>query len=848
MFFGGEFYYPLLKFKSIVENVMKVIKPTYEELEQKVKELTEENKKRDEGKKHLPINENNYRTLIEYLPQKIFFKNTNSLYVYCNENYARDLKIKTDGIAGKTDYDFFPRKLADKYTADDKRILELGKTEEIEEHYIQNGEKRYVKTVKTPVKDERGIPIGVLGIFWDITEHKQMEEDLITYRDHLEFLVCERTAELTKINELLQQEIIKRKQAETKLREREERFREVFENIGSGIAIYEPINNGEDFVFKDINSAGVRIGGIPLEEHIGKNLLAVYPGTQDIGLFDVFQQVWRTGIPKRQSATYYHDDRIGFWLETYICKLSNGEVMTVYDDVTERHLAEAKLQQSEELFREVFENIGSGIAIYEAINNGKDFVYKKVNPAGARTVGMPRENYIGRRLFELYPEGKWFYDMLYEVWHTGIAQPQPAGLYHDERINFWIEGFLFKLATGEVVHVFQDITERKQAEEETRRLGALLQEKNERLLALINSMNDEVWFIDTQRRYTLLNQLVCQRFGLVSGEPVDEKKLAANLKIYRPDGSIRTADESPAFRALQGEVIENLEEIIRIPATGELRYRQVNSTPVKDSSGNIIGSVSIVRDITTLKRTEKALIESESRVRKLNQHILNMLMVVAHDLRSPLVSLAATLKLLMRGVYGQMDPSVKNTAIDLHCRIENLLGVAEECLGKVSGVTGEIDFTKKMLDLREDIIDPVLEELSGEMEKQNILIDNRLGAIPAKRIPIKADKVWLKIVFRNLFSNAIKYGGKGCEIAFGFEDCGSYYKLNVYNNGAPVPEDSRNRLFDKFYRNEMDPGLPSQGMGLGLYLTKQIIQQHGGEIWYEPKERGSNFVLTLPHD
>ena len=86
-----------------------------------------------------------------------------------------------------------------------------------------------------------------------------------------------------------------------------------------------------------------------------------------------------------------------------------------------------------------------------------------------------------------------------------------------------------------------------------------------------------------------------------------------------------------------------------------------------------------------------------------------MLMVISHDLRSPLVSIVATLKLLLRGIYGQMDNSVKNTVIDLRGRIDRLLGVVEDCLGKVSAVAGEVFFKRKVLDLREDIIDPVLE-------------------------------------------------------------------------------------------------------------------------------------------
>jgi len=129
------------------------------------------------------------RTLIEALPQKVFHKDVNSVYVACNENYARDLGIAPAELPGRTDYDFYPRELADKYRADDRAVMSSGKTEEFDEAYPQDGEARVVHTVKTPVTDEAGNVIGILGIFWDITERKQAEEALRQSREQLQALL-----------------------------------------------------------------------------------------------------------------------------------------------------------------------------------------------------------------------------------------------------------------------------------------------------------------------------------------------------------------------------------------------------------------------------------------------------------------------------------------------------------------------------------------------------------------------------------------------------------------------------------------------------------------------------------
>jgi PAS domain S-box-containing protein len=150
---------------------------------------TEDIDDRKQAEKALRKNESKHRTLLEHLPQKIFHKDRHSVYVSCNENYARDLKIKSEEIKGKTDYEFYPKKLAEQYRADDKKIMASGKMENIEEKYIQDGQEVWVNTAKTPIKDEKGNVTGILGIFWDITPRKRAEEALRKSEEKLDAML-----------------------------------------------------------------------------------------------------------------------------------------------------------------------------------------------------------------------------------------------------------------------------------------------------------------------------------------------------------------------------------------------------------------------------------------------------------------------------------------------------------------------------------------------------------------------------------------------------------------------------------------------------------------------------------
>jgi two-component system sensor histidine kinase/response regulator len=139
--------------------------------------------------------ETQFKTLMESLPQKVFLKDRSSVYISCNSNYAKDLKIKPEEISGRTDHEFFPTYLAEKYREDDKRVMWSGKTENIEEEFVvirdflRGAQRTIINTVKVPIRDKNGNVTGLFGLFWDITERKNAENALRNLNQQIEFIL-----------------------------------------------------------------------------------------------------------------------------------------------------------------------------------------------------------------------------------------------------------------------------------------------------------------------------------------------------------------------------------------------------------------------------------------------------------------------------------------------------------------------------------------------------------------------------------------------------------------------------------------------------------------------------------
>jgi signal transduction histidine kinase len=237
---------------------------------------------------------------------------------------------------------------------------------------------------------------------------------------------------------------------------------------------------------------------------------------------------------------------------------------------------------------------------------------------------------------------------------------------------------------------------------------------------------------------------------------------------------------------------------------------------------------------------------SGQKLSKANEKILNILKIMSHDIRSPLTSLGAGLKLLQKGAYGKMEKSVSDEIDQLIEMVEGLTGTLEDSLGRAHSIDGGLEMFQERLQVDRDVVQPVLLELSKEIRSRSITVEEPFASFSGGAPVIMGDRFWLKALFRNLIMNALKYGENGGRISIDFEDLDFQVKMNVHNTGKPVPKKFRSRLFSKFGRISQKDNKSLEGTGLGLFLVKQIVERQGGRIWYEAEKNGSNFVFTLP--
>jgi len=439
-----------------------------------------------------------------------------------------------------------------------------------------------------------------------VTASKAELEREVACRKKAEEEVGERNEELIAINEELTK-------AGEMVRKSEERYRNLFDSMTEGFALHEIVCDADnvpvDYRFLEINPAFEKMTALRWDKVVGRLVSEVLPGLEPAWI-ETYGKVALTGIPVRFEN---YSAPLGRHYEVYAFSPAPRQFATLFSDITDRKRAEEAMRESESILRSFFDSSGVMRGIVEVIAED-DVLHITDNNATAAFIGLTHEVMKNKKGSELGEPR----DIL-RMWVSHYIESQKTGKpvifeYRDERGDAatWLHSTVSYLGASpegnpRFAYAILDISERRKAEEKIALLLSEVREEKDRLSALINSISDEIWFADTKGRFILANPSALHEFRLHHGDDIDVEDLAGNLEVLRPDGTPRPVEEAPPLRALDGEIVRNQEEIIRTPGHEELRYRQVSSTPVRDDNGMIIGSVSVVRDITELKRTEEKL-------------------------------------------------------------------------------------------------------------------------------------------------------------------------------------------------------------------------------------------------
>jgi len=378
----------------------------------------------------------------------------------------------------------------------------------------------------------------------------------------------------------------------------ETRYSELFSHMSSGVAVYEAVDEGKDFIFKDFNPAAEKIERISRDEVLGRRVTEVFPGVKDLGLLEVLQKVWRSGEAQYLPDSIYRDNRDpGSWREHWVYRMRSGEVVSIYNDVTERRLAEHSLRQSEVRMNSILSAMTELVFVLD-----EDGRFVSYHGASQELYADP-DAFMGKKYSDIMPPD--FNELAAdaiarnragETCRMEYSLQVPVGLQHYEATlsPIMIDGKY----TGSVV-VARNVTESRQSLE-------ALRASEERFRTLVENINDLMYTLDAEGRILYASPTV-ERFS----------KYKVSELIGQPFMPMIHPDDLPGLmgsfdRLLSGQ-LEPWEFRVLDKDGREIWVRSSSRPVYKD--GKIVEINALMTDITGHKQAEALLKESEERLK-----------------------------------------------------------------------------------------------------------------------------------------------------------------------------------------------------------------------------------------
>jgi PAS domain S-box-containing protein len=498
-----------------------------------------------------------------------------------------------------------------------------------------------------------------------------------------------------------------------------------------------------------------------------------------------------------------------------------------WSNIVSRRQAEEALRRSEEKYRRLFANMREAVAVDRVIydENGRvaDWVVTDLNPAYEKVFGINRQTAIGQRASALYSS---FLDLepllqtVTRVIETGRSEQleyfYPLSLKH-------ILVSFFTMGDGYFATLTRDMTERRRMEEELRRLLAEQE-------ATLNAIADAVIIYDSDGRIRHMNPAAERLFGYSPEDrlmPIAER--ISRFKIETPDGRPFPLEDL-LRRAVAGERIKEAVLAFR-RSEGREVWLSCSAAPFYTEDGQRVGVVGTYTDITSLHELQKE--------RDLYLH------TISHDLRTPLTVVQGYGQLLREALekeragasLGMMCDEVLKGTQRMKRMIDALVDLARLEGGQVEPKASTLllgSFVQQLVVRLERL------RLKGVLDTGRLTID-----IPPSLPPVLADPDLLERILLNLLTNAMKYSAPETPVTLEARRNKGEVEIAVIDQGEGIARKDQPHIFERFYR----PGehRREDSVGLGLYITRKLVEVHGGRIWVESDPgRGSTFFFTLP--
>ncbi|MFX1402442.1 MAG: PAS domain S-box protein [Promethearchaeota archaeon] len=760
--------------------------------------------------------------VMENIPQYIFWKDTELNYQGCNENYAKLIGIDhPENIINKKDEDlpWAPRGIEEIQ----RHEMEVIKSEKPELHNIdswtlKNGSKVWLDMNRIPLYDSENKVVGVLVSFEDVTE---------------------------------------RILAEQYLKESEEKYRHLIESSPYSILLFD-----KKGIIVDYNSTTEKLFGYTKEDFIGRTYeeLPLAP----VEIFSIlnkkFLKLYKGEEIESTEFQVYRKNGTIAWVNTELTLIKIGEktyFQAIAQDITDK-------KQTEEKYRDLLETSTVGILEIDLITRNLSYV----NPKLLEITGYEDIETVNRDLLDkiIHPND------LEKLFKSTEEKDLEFRIYAKDKKIKWLQGKRTNQFDdkGNLISFrmwLEDVTEKKMYEK-------LIYELNIDFLSFSTDIqNNIVSLLKT------CNKLINGTLALYVNRTKSKKDI--QYKIISSEGEIfnfsKKEVKSNSF------IIELFRETHDFPQTSysidETDYAKtdeiIRKYKIKACYGKLIKSGEVFDDALCvlyqnnpiLTNQDKLVlflisdaIEIEKRRWEVQQHLeeqnkmlseinklkTDLLSRTSHELKTPLISIKGFTELLLNLHKSKLDSeviSILEEIKDGSKRLENYINSIVESSQLDQGLL-KLNTSKEDLS---SLIKYCVEQLKGTAELRKQKIDVKIN----KNLITFFDKERIYEVISNLLINAIKYTPLNGHIEISATKKDKVYVISIRDNGIGITENEKKQLFKQFgkierYGQGWDVGI--EGTGLGLYISKEIVELHGGKIWVESEGRnkGSTFYFSLP--